>query len=66
VSLDTAPIAVTIGKTEFPSVPADLHQTPMFSGEDGLLGNGLLARFRSLTIDTKNRRLILEPRQAVP
>ena len=64
VSLDLAPAAVRIGKTELPSVPAEIHETPLFSGEDGLLGNGILAQFRSVTIDAKAHRLILESRTA--
>jgi hypothetical protein len=64
VSLDMVPVAVRIGKTEIPSLSAEIHEAPMFTGEDGILGNGLLARFRSVTIDTKARRLILEPHSA--
>jgi len=64
VSLDMIPATVRIGKTEMPFVSTEIHETPLFSGEDGLLGNGLLSCFSRLTIDAKARRLILEPRLA--
>jgi hypothetical protein len=34
----------------------------VFAGEAGLLGNGLLSRFGSVTVDAKAGRLILERR----
>ncbi len=52
---------VMLGQTCFDSVPIGLHPTAIFRGEAGLLGNGLLARFR-LTVDAPKGRLILEPR----
>jgi predicted aspartyl protease len=64
VAVDMVPAAVTIGKTTFMSVSAELHQHPLFPGEDGLLGNALLSRFSKVTIDAKSRRLILESRPA--
>ena len=44
---------------ELATVRAGLHTRPFFKGEDGLLGNGLLSHF-CVTIDARNRRLILE------
>jgi hypothetical protein len=41
------------------TVRAGLHANRFFEGENGLLGNGLLSRYR-VTIDARNRRLILE------
>jgi hypothetical protein len=48
----------------FDSVPTGLHRQPIFPGESGLLGNGLLTRFERITFDTKARRLMLEGRRA--
>jgi hypothetical protein len=36
-----------------------VHNQQIFSGERGLLGNGVLSQFR-VTIDTPGRRVILE------
>ena len=49
---------VQIGKQRF-AVAAAVHEEPMFSGEAGLLGNGLLSKFR-LTIDEPGDRAIFE------
>jgi len=50
--------AVQIGKQHF-TIPAAVHEEPIFSGEGGLLGNGLLSKFR-LTIDGPGDRVIFE------
>ncbi len=50
---------VELGRTCFDSVPIGLHPSAIFRGEAGLLGNGLLARFR-VTVDAPKGRLILE------
>ncbi len=52
------PTAVQIGKQHF-TIPAVIHEEPIFSGEGGLLGNSLLSKFR-LTIDGPGDRVILE------
>ena len=49
---------VQIGKQCF-VVAAAVHEEPIFSGEAGLLGNGLLSKFR-LTIDEPGDRVIFE------
>jgi hypothetical protein len=49
---------VQIGKQRF-IIPAAVHEEPIFSGEGGLLGNGLLSKFR-LTIDEPGSRVIFE------
>jgi hypothetical protein len=49
---------VQIGNRRF-TIPAAIHREPIFSGEGGLLGNGLLSKFR-LTIDEPGGRVILE------
>ncbi len=50
---------VDLGGHTFWEVPTGLHRIPIFPGEAGLLGNGLLAQFSSVTIDAKAGRLIL-------
>jgi hypothetical protein len=62
VSVPMTETTVHLGKTEFKSVPTGLHDTEIFAGEAGLLGNGLLSRFSSITIDPMAGRLILEKR----
>jgi len=52
---------VEIGSQRFDNVLTGVHEQPIFAGESGLLGNGLLSRFSRVTIDTKSHRLILEP-----
>jgi aspartyl protease len=49
---------VQIGKQRF-AIAAAVHEESMFSGEAGLLGNGLLSKFR-LTIDEPGNRVIFE------
>ena len=49
---------VTLGSERFAAVKTGLHDEPMFAGEAGLLGNGLLSRFR-VTVDTAKSRLLL-------
>src|SRR5258708_18152536 len=51
--------SISLGDSRVDGVPPGLHQTAIFAGESGLLGNGLLARFSVITIDAKSRRLIL-------
>jgi hypothetical protein len=53
-----AETAVQIGKRRF-IIPAAVHEEPIFSGEGGLLGDGLLSKFR-LTIDEPGQRVIFE------
>jgi hypothetical protein len=49
--------SVHLGKNRFSNVAVAIHANQIFPGEDGLLGNGLLSKFR-LTIDERNRRVI--------
>jgi hypothetical protein len=56
--VDGVMTTVQIGKQRF-AVAAAVHEEPMFSGEAGLLGNGLLSKFR-LTIDEPGGRVIFE------
>lgn len=53
-------IALTLGELELAKVPTVLRGSAIFTGEAGLLGNGLLARWDVVTIDAPGRRLILQ------
>ena len=66
VSISMTETAVRIGKTDFHGVPTGLHTREIFAGEAGLLGNGLLQRFSTVTLDCKNARLILGKSQIAP
>jgi hypothetical protein len=50
---------VQLGKKCFNAVTTGVHREQIFPGEDGLLGNALLSKFR-LTIDQPGNRVILE------
>ena len=64
VSIPQTQTTVGIGEYEFGNVPTGLHETAIFPGEAGLLGNGLLSRFSTITIDAKAGRLFLNKRQS--
>ena len=51
--------SVQLGKQCFNPVTTGVHREQIFPGEAGLLGNGLLSKFR-LTIDRPANRVILE------
>ena len=59
VSIPQTQTTVGIGKETFQKVPTGLHDQVIFAGEAGLLGNGLLSRFSSITIDAKADRVTL-------
>jgi len=63
ISIPQTKTAVSLGKYKFSDVPTGLHQTAIFPGEAGLVGNGLLSRFSSITIDGKAERLVLGKRR---
>lgn len=52
---------VQLGNLRFGGVKAGIHSKPIFPGEAGLLGNGLLSRF-VVTFDVPGKRLLLHPR----
>ena len=58
ISIPQTKTTVGFGGYEFENVPTGLHQSAIFAGEAGLLGNGLLSRFSSITIDAKARRVV--------
>lgn len=61
LSIPQTKTTVSFGEKSFEQVPTGIHQHPIFAGESGLLGNDLLDRFKTVTIDTKNKRLVLIP-----
>ena len=62
ISIPQTETSVRIGEHEFEKVPTGLHEKAIFPGEAGLLGNGLLSRFSTVTIDACDGRLILHER----
>ena len=50
---------VLLGSERLSAVKTGVHQQPLFSGEAGLLGNGLLSQFR-VTVDAGKSRLLLD------
>lgn len=64
LSIPQTATTVEVGGHRFSQVPTGVHQKPLFPGEAGLLGNGLLSRFSTVTIDAKNGRLFLEGRRS--
>jgi len=59
ISIPQTETTVGLGEHEFKKVPTGLHDVAIFPGEAGLLGNGLLSRFSTVTIDAKAGRLVL-------
>jgi hypothetical protein len=59
ISIPQTMTGVRIGNHLLDTVPTGLHRKPLFPGESGLLGNGLLAGFGVVTIDAKAGRLFL-------
>jgi len=49
---------VQLGALRLADIPTGLHETPIFEGEAGLLGNGLLSRF-TVTFDVAKKQLLL-------
>jgi hypothetical protein len=66
ISIPQTETTVQIGSQKFQKVPTGVHSKPIFQGEAGLLGNGILCRFAKVTIDAKSGRLILEARSVAP
>jgi hypothetical protein len=59
ISVGTTETTVQLGHHVFGAVQTGLHDKPIFPGESGLLGNGLLSRFSSVTIDLPAARLLV-------
>ncbi len=64
ISIPQSATTVGIGGQEFGNVPTGLHETAIFPGEAGLLGNGLLSRFSTVTINARACRVILGERRS--
>jgi len=64
VSIPQTGTAVVLGDQAFDKVATGLHEEAIFPGEAGLLGNGVLSRFSSITVDAKAGRLILGTRRS--
>jgi len=60
ISIPQTQTTVGIGKQSFQKVPTGLHDKAIFAGEAGLLGNGLLSQFSTVTIDAKAGRVFLQ------
>lgn len=57
---------VQIGREVLASVETGLHSSPIFDGEAGLVGNGLLGQFETITIDAAGGKLVLGERRGSP
>ncbi|WP_157447699.1 aspartyl protease family protein [Chthoniobacter flavus] len=55
---DTSLTSVALGKRSLRTVKTALHGAPLFPGEAGLLGNGLLSQFL-VTVDWSNHQVLL-------
>ena len=56
---DTSLTSVSLGSRTLGQVKTSLHSRPLFAGEAGLLGNGMLSRF-TVTVDWPHRRVLLD------
>ena len=59
ISIPQTKTTLKLGNQQLDRVETGVHRQAIFPGECGLLGNGLLARFGTVTIDTKSGRLYL-------
>jgi hypothetical protein len=57
-SVPVTQTTLTLGAVRFEGVPTDLQERAIFPGEKGLLGNGVLSRFKTVTIDTEGKEVI--------
>jgi hypothetical protein len=53
---------VKIGGEILKDIETGLHRSVIFDGEAGMVGNGLLSQFETVTIDSIKGRLVLGPR----
>jgi hypothetical protein len=60
VEIPLTETSVQLAGWNFDSVATGIHEKAIFPGEAGLLGNGLLSRFKSVTVDAASGRLMLE------
>lgn len=62
LSIPQSETTISLGGKQYDQIPTGIHCRAIFAGEAGLLGNGLLSRFKTVTIDTKSAHVILSPR----
>lgn len=55
-------MTVLLGRLQFDHIPTGIHHEAIFSGEAGLLGNGLLSRFKTVILDARSMHLVLRSR----
>jgi hypothetical protein len=65
-SVPVTQTTLTLGYVRFIEVPTDVQPKEIFPGEKGLLGNGLLSRFQTITIDAKGKKVMLGQKQGAP
>ena len=61
LSIPQTQTTISLGGKQFDQIPTGIHSHAIFAGEAGLVGNGLLSRFKMVTIDTKSDRVVLRP-----
>ena len=59
ISVPVTHTTLAVGTEKFENVATDVHSEEIFPGEKGILGNGLLSRFDTVTVDAKGGRLFL-------
>ena len=59
VWVPTVHTRVQLGSCSFDKVETGMHERPIFASERGLLGLGMLSRFKQVIIDTRGGRLVL-------
>lgn len=64
VGIPQTKTTVRIAGEVLKNVATGLHSSAIFDGEAGLVGNGLLSQFESVTIDASAGKLVLGPRRA--
>ena len=64
VSIRQTLAGIRLGPHHLDTIPTGIHRKPIFAGEAGLLGNGLLAMFGVVTFDSRSQLLHLGPRQS--
>lgn len=60
LSITLQPVRLSLGPGHLLDLEAGVHPRPLFAGEDGLLGTGVLSQF-IVTIDLTGRQLLLAP-----
>jgi hypothetical protein len=59
ISVPVTDTTVALGSEIFENVPTDVYAKEVFPGEKGILGNSLLSRFSTVTIDARAGSLLL-------